>query len=154
MNEIDLFNLLAAGLTPIIAVITVYIAYRQYSISKRTIKLELYEKRYNVFRALKKLLLVIYSKGNIEQSDLFEFLNGTDESPFLYDSDINEYLKEIFEKAIELQDYNEQLDGNELQIGDERSTVSLKTKELKLWFHKQNNISINKFKTYLDFRKI
>ncbi len=59
MYYTDYVNMLAAFSTPTVAAIAAYIAYKQHSIEKERLKIDLFEKRYVVFKASRDFLLEV-----------------------------------------------------------------------------------------------
>jgi len=97
-----LVHVLAALLTPLIAVITVYIAWQQYKINKGQFRLALRDRRLKVFEATIELIATVLRTAKVEQADLTKFLVGTSERDFLFGSDVSAYLKSVYDKAVDL----------------------------------------------------
>jgi hypothetical protein len=66
----------------LVAAIVAWIAYQQFRLAREKFKLDLFEKRFAVYSAARKLLSIIAQKANIENKDLFEFLRDTHDSYF------------------------------------------------------------------------
>jgi len=65
MIDIHLIQLLSALLTPVIALVTTYIAIQQYRTSRLKFKLELFEKRYDIYQGVKKFILSAVREANL-----------------------------------------------------------------------------------------
>ncbi len=61
----ELIEIFSGLLTPTIAIIAVYIAYQQLKTNRYRVRLNLYDKRFKVFRGLMDLLAHIMREGNV-----------------------------------------------------------------------------------------
>ena len=139
---------LAALLTPTIAVLGAFIAYRQWRTAQNKLKHDLFERRFSVYDAATTLLASIMTSGKAKDEELFKFLSGTREAKWLLDGNVAEYLdKELYHKAIDLQCLASELEG--LPDGDERSSNVRKQAEIKKWFLKQYEVLDEKFSPFL-----
>ena len=123
----NFFTILSGLLTPLIAIIATYIAFQQYQsnkkqgeyklrldienseLEKRRLKLEehklrldLYNKRFRIFEETKKVLHKIVQDAKIELIELRDFRFSTNESKFLFDPEISQFLEQLKTKAIKL----------------------------------------------------
>ena len=155
-----LFSILSSLLTPIIALIAVYIAYQQFVINKRTyeissrkLKLDLYNKRFRVFNETKQVLLKIVQDAKIDLIELRNFIFSVNESAFLFEKEITDYLELIRKNAIE---YNHALDDIEKHpIGsDEKLRIIESNRKLADWFLSVYQSIESRFQKYLDFRDL
>ena len=71
---IDIFPVL---LTPLIAIIAIYIAYQQYKVNKHRFTHELYEKRIIVFKAVMKFISKIIQESSTDIPTLSQFYADT-----------------------------------------------------------------------------
>jgi hypothetical protein len=88
-------------LTPVIAVIAVYIAYQQHLTSRRQHRLALFQQRLAVFNATKKLLLSIVADASVDLNQLREFSSDTSQHLFLFGQDIEMYVRELYKNALD-----------------------------------------------------
>jgi len=85
------------GLTPIITLIIMsYIAWKQYEISKNKLKLDSYDRRNRIVKIISKCLIKI-AVINKYPSLIDELIDSNSDSIFLFNKDINEYLKKIID---------------------------------------------------------
>lgn len=139
---------LSALLVPTVAVLGSVIAYRQWRTAQNKLKLDLFEKRFSVYDAARKLLSSIMTSGKAKDENIFAFLSGTREAKWLLNSDIADYLEEqIYHKAIELQTLSSELEG--MPVGEERSANVQKQSEIKKWMLKQFEVLDEKFAPFL-----
>lgn len=146
MYYIDIFSAL---LTPVIAIIATWIAYRQWRTSEDVNKLNKYEKRYSIYQALKDTLLEIGLEGNISGKGLSQLTVKTGESVFIFNDDVVDYIKIFREKSLRIYQVNRDLRNN---IG-ETKTLAVELEGLEKWFQDQHQKLIDEFLPYLKFKK-
>ena len=88
-------------ITILIGVFVAYTAYNQYRLSKEKFKLDMFDKRYGVYKNTQVFLTKILRDAKIEMEDIFEYRANTQDSVFLFKDDIPNYLQEIDKKAFE-----------------------------------------------------
>lgn len=88
-------------LTFLVACALAYIAYQQFLLARAKFKLDLFEKRFAVFDAARKLLRAIAVEGPGEMERVYEFRAAVADAPFLFDPDVTGYLNEIDDRAVE-----------------------------------------------------
>ena len=136
MDYQQIIEFSAAALTPVIAIITIYIALRQHKINNVRLKHELYEKRLQVYNAVIKFLSIVIAVGlGFDKLEyLGEFRRDTSQAYFLFEKDIYEYLDEIYDKAVDLMQLDKSTKEEKEKIG-----------ELLKWFGKQISVCREKF---------
>lgn len=139
---------LSALLTPTIAVLGSFIAYRQWRTAQNKLKHDLFERRFSVYDAARTMLGSIMTSGKAKDEELFKFLSGTREAKWLLNANVAEYLdKEIYHKILDLQCLAAELEG--LPVGEERSSNVHKQAEIKKWIIKQYEVLDEKFSPFL-----
>lgn len=152
MSIIDLiFRILQGLLTPLIAIIAVYIAYQQHKTNRDKLRLDLYNKRYEVFYSLMKLLGHMRQAGKIEPEQVNMFLKESQEDVFLFGKDIVSYLETVRKKALDLWETNEEL--KDMPRGKERNKKVREATNLLHWLGEQFVVAIDKFGKYLKFEQ-
>jgi hypothetical protein len=149
MIDIQLIQLLSALLTPVIAVVTTYIAVQQYRTSRLKIKLEMFEKRYIVYQGVKDFILSAMREANLSNDDFFKLNEETQDAFFLFDKRVDKYIDELRSKGSRLRCLNERLSDQSLPIGEERSKLAEEDAELNTWFGNQLLESKQVFKKHL-----
>ncbi|MBN1805630.1 MAG: hypothetical protein JW837_10295 [Sedimentisphaerales bacterium] len=138
------------SITIIIGIFVAYIAYNQYRLSKEKFKLDMFDKRYGVYKNTQVFLTKIFRNAKIEMEDIFEFRAGTQDSVFLFKEDIPDYLQKIDNKALKLWETHKSLDG--VPKGVKRSEMCYEQTDLFDWLIKQLPELPNKFAPYLKFK--
>jgi hypothetical protein len=136
-----IMQVMSALLTPLIALIAVYIAWQQHLTNSRQLKLALYDRRVAVFNSTMELIGLVVKKARIDEiSALVKFLVDTREHEFLFDSDIKEYLQALSKKAADLYGRN-----------PVQPELAGEYTELLKWFIGQSEEAIAKFGKYMSF---
>jgi hypothetical protein len=149
MIDIQLIQLLSALLTPVIAVVTTYIAIQQYRTSRLKFKLELFEKRYAIYEGVKNFILSAVREANLSNDDFFKLNEETQDAFFLFGARVEKYINELRSKGARLRYLNERLSDQSLPIGEERSKLSKEDAELNTWFGNQLVESKHVFRKHL-----
>ncbi len=149
---IDDLKVVSGFLTPLIAILAVYIAYQQYYINKQKLKLDLYEKRYRIFDETKKILLKINQEAKIDTIELRDFMFSTNDRIFLFEPEINQFIMDIKEKAIALNSSEANLRAQ--FSSDERAEQAAKNSMLTKWFSFEYENIEKRFLKYLDFKEL
>src|SRR5207302_1218674 len=95
----DFFIVLSGALTPLIAIITLYIAYQQKEINRLKVRnddltntlrqrLDLYDRRLSVYLALMDMLRAAHGRPDEKREELYKFHRMVSESYFLFGEDV------------------------------------------------------------------
>jgi hypothetical protein len=93
---------LLAFATPTLAVVGVFIAVLQWRLSRHKLKMDLFDKRYQVYLSTKQFLAHVGSNAKVDFKEIISFGRNTMQGIFLFDKDVTDYLKQIEEKAVDL----------------------------------------------------
>jgi len=133
-------------ITIMIGVFVAYTAYNQYRLSKEKFKLDMFDKRYGVYKNTQVFLTKILRDAKIEMEDIFEFRAGTQDSVFLFKEDIPNYLKNIDNKALDFWRIHKSLGGvPKSKMANEQSKL------LKCFANQLLELK-DKFAPYLKFK--
>jgi len=137
-------------LTILVALFVAFVGYQQYWINREKFRLDLFEKRFSVFAATRKLLSIVLRETKAEYKDLFEFRASVAEAAFLFDADITNYLDEIDKQFVRLHVTHERLKGN---IGaEERNKIMDENDQVLQWLTDQLTELEKRFSPYLKFK--
>lgn len=143
---------LSGALTLLVAVIVAYIAYQQYKTNRDKLRLNLYDRRFELYNAFSDLCVSVGSSGRPGSRELTDFLQIRNKVYFLFDQDIYSYMELVRQKAIRLQYLETSLHGEQrLPKGPERTEAAEETGKLRTWFTDQFDVSREKFSRYLRF---
>lgn len=139
-------------LTIVIAAFVAYIAWKQYLTAKLKLTLDLFDRRYKVWRALEDFLLVLIRRADVSDDDFRRFVMDTGDAAFLFPEDVPEYLQLVRERAAQLQywkrEYRSAYEAKSDDY-DHRSVVDGIHKELT-WLTGQIEPAREHFKKYLS----
>jgi hypothetical protein len=145
---VEIFNAL---LTPLIAVLAAYIAWQQYRVNHHSLRNQLYERRYAVFKAFMSYLADIMREGKTNYQRIGQFYAEASEAEFLFSESISKKMEELYSKGVDLVALHERMypsDGSPgLPVGDERSKVAKEAGELLNWFYRQIKTTKEIFKS-------
>ena len=145
-------DVLSALLTPVIAAITVYIAYQQWQTNRRRLELDLYERRLQVYQAVTRFIGKVVKDLSPDAQDFSEFWRSTAEADFLFGSDVRDYLEELATHAASLRRWsNEYRDNRQVRPEgyDHSRVVEGQHKETQ-WFAVQFGEAQQLFAKYLN----
>ncbi len=155
MKIVCCLKILSGLLTPIIAIIALYIAYQQYLINKRKLRLDLYEKRFIIFKETKNFLLKIIQDEKIATTELQIFIFSTKESRFLFENDISNLIENIVKNSKELSHLVAYF---QIKNPSATQTENYEKAEIKMnlsnWFTLQYDNIEYTFEKYLDFKNL
>lgn len=145
-------DVLSALLTPVIAAITVYIAYQQWQTNRRRLELDLYERRLQVYQAVTRFIGKVVKDLSPDVQDFSEFWRNTAEADFLFESDVRDYLEELATHAANLWKWsNEYRDNRQVRPeGYDHSRVVEGQYEETQWFAIQFGEARQLFAKYLN----
>lgn len=148
-SEKDWVDLLAALLTPTVAVIATGIGLLQLKINRARLKHELFDRRYSQFCAVRDFLGSIMRNGKATSEEQQKYLIGVTGLSFLFSSELQEYLHEnVWCPAIDLE--TAQAEFKHLPVSEERTRLVHKAADLK----KQIPVTLSevesRFKPYLQ----
>ena len=142
----DWIDLLTALLTPVIALAAIWIARRQSKINRNRLKLELFDRRFEVYSKVAAFLSQIMIDGKVQDGADMEFLRNTKTASILFDDKIKDLISEIYSKAVRLHALGAELDALH---GDPRIENLEGQTEIKDWIS-QTLINLEeRFKPYL-----
>jgi hypothetical protein len=92
----------SALLTPLIAIVTAYIAWQQWQANRQKLRFDQYEKRLKIYQHVVIMLGLIMREADAKLEDLIAFRANTAEADFLFGPEIPKYIEEIFSRGLKL----------------------------------------------------
>lgn len=87
----------------LLAAIVTWTTVQQHKLAKERFKLDMFEKRFAVYKGVQEFLTIISVQGGkFDLNQLFEFRRKTQDSTFLFGNDIPQYIDQIDTKASEM----------------------------------------------------
>lgn len=97
---------------PIIALVAAWIAFRQSQLARRKLKLDLFDKRMEVYEAVRTALGTAARSGKLTNEQEIEYLLGVRSAKWLFGPDVYEYLdKTLWHKIVDLGLHNSMMEG-------------------------------------------
>jgi hypothetical protein len=119
------------ALAALVAVIAALIAYQQVLVARQRLKLDLFEKRFAVFAAVRRFLSLILQDARVNMEHFHQYRAAVAEADFLFEPDITSFLKEIDQRALKLWARHEGL--KEVPVGDQRTKLVSESSEDLKW---------------------
>lgn len=147
-----LIDILSALLTPVIALLALYIASQQKKINRNKLKLDLFDKRIATFDHIKNFIKNIVVSDEVNIKDIRQFLDNTKRLRFLFgdDKNINKYADQLYDKATKLRNL-QKAEKEDLKDGDKNCNLE-KQKTIVEWLNKQNDEIDDIFMEHLVLR--
>jgi hypothetical protein len=144
----------SALFVPTVAAIAAYIAWRQFRTASDKLRLDLYDRRFQVYRGVMDLLTAISNRDTVTAQELGSFYTSTDQKRFLFALDLCDFLKVIREKAGQMGRLSE-LIGDERTPEPRRATAIDEKLNLVSWFDAliDGGEVPRRFEPYLGFRR-
>jgi hypothetical protein len=117
------------ALAALIAALVAWVAVQNHQLAREKHKLDLFEKRFAVFRAAQVLLGRVQEDGGVRKLEsILEYRRDTQVAAFLFGPDVESYLAKLDQKARDLWSIHATLE--RLPVGDERTNQALRENEL------------------------
>ena len=142
---------ISALLVPTVALLGLFIAYRQWRTAQNKLKLELFEKRLAIYNAAIAFIRNVMTSGKATDEQLRNLVRGTKEAKWLLSTKIATYLdEELFTKGSNLRCLYDELEG--VPVSEELTNNVHKQRKIKEWLESQYKILDEKFSKYLALR--
>ena len=133
IEDKSFIDYLQSGLVPLIAIITTFIAYRQWKIEKIKLTHDLFERRFKVYEQFQIYKSYILQSGTSSLEKYSLFISNTSESVFIFNEDIAILKRSFEENSMELLALNEELESNQWSKEEKTKKINRKL-ELQKWF--------------------
>ena len=140
-----------SAIATLIAGIIAWTGYQQHRLAKEKLKLDLFEKRFSVYKGVQIFLSQIMQEGKLNLDSLWELQKATQEAEFLFETEIPKYIDSIRSKALKMRTIQSKYEN--MPTGDERSR--LVDKEHTIFTELTNGLPAlsQVFMPYLKFSK-
>lgn len=92
---------------PVIAALAAWIAFRQFQIARNRLKLDLFDRRMEVYSTVRESLSNIARQGNLPQEQQIQYLHGMRNARWLFGPEVYNYLdKTLWQKIVDLELHN------------------------------------------------
>lgn len=147
---VEISQFFSSFLTPVIALIAVYIAYQQWKLRREHFQLELFDKRYKVYEGTKNFISIILEKGYPDDKQISAFQESTHDASFLFESEVDERLDQILVNGKKLNNLNTYIALIAQTSPDDAEDAKESEIEIQEWFEKEFNRIKKLFSKYLE----
>lgn len=141
-------DILKAAAAPIIAIAALRVSRQQVEINASKLRLDLYDRRSEVYGAVKVLLGEFWADGTVTQEALDRFRSGTLQVDFLFDENVSLYIAEMGTKGQRLVHCTAAHFRGE-HTAPNRKTPLQEMEALEAWFSEQGPAAKALFKPFL-----
>jgi hypothetical protein len=125
-----------AVVVPVIALIGAWIAFRQSQIARNKLKLDLYDRRFEIYEAVQKTLGTITAQGKLGLGDEVMYLSGIQSAKWLFSPEVAAYLETtLWHKIVDFGLHNTMSEG---PPSDERNKHVRARAETMKWLMAQH----------------
>jgi hypothetical protein len=128
--------------TPIIAIVTAYVAVQQYLVNRRQYRLALFERRMVVFNRTMEMIASVNADANASLQDCMKFMRDTRDHELLFGPEVGKFINEVYRGATKLHAH----------IATDYSGTAEQQGKLLDWFAERMGECRKVFLKYLDFR--
>jgi hypothetical protein len=129
-------QVLSALLTPVIAALAVFIAYDSKNAARDKLKLDLFERRLEIYTATRDVLALVLIRGSVTHEEIQAFLYGVCSARWLLNDQIADYMQTTLGGNLyKLLALEGDLKG--LSVGADRTRNVEEQRELKTWLERQ-----------------
>ena len=148
MTDCNWLTVLSGLLTPVVALLGLYIALRQWFTSRSKLKLDLFDRRLVIYDAVRSYIAGVMTSGKTSQELEFAFMSDTRGARWLFGVEIVEYIdKTLWPKICQLGCLQAELD--DMERGEERNRLINAQSDLKIWLSDQLKVIDDMFARYI-----
>ena len=144
---------LSVLLVPMIAGVTVYIAWQQYRLNRYRVKLDLFDRRLAVWVCVDRFVGRVNRDASCRVSDIRKLRQRTADARFLFEEEIPNHINDVIRHGAELRKWNNKKGHSAQPDYDHDAVVKGMDQEVR-WFEKQIDETVTKFKKYLDMARL
>jgi hypothetical protein len=119
-------------------------------IAREKLRHDLYDRRYRVFDAARRLLAQIASQRIASDEDLRRFVIDTGDAVFLFNDDMDAHLKEIRSRAQKLQSLDHLMEP--MPVGPQRTNFVNQSEQQFTWLISQLDGLVDTFKPFMKLK--
>lgn len=144
----NVFEFLTAVSPIILTTVATYVVIKQYLLEKKKLKLEHFDRRYNIYKRVMDYISNIVGNATTTVREMVDYRRDTSDAMIFFNQDVIKYIESIYEKANRLRFISEQISRGKL-IDDVHDSFVTEEYELLTWFGSQFTISQELFIKYL-----
>lgn len=136
-----------------IALFVAYIAWQQYIINSRKLRLELFEKRYTVYKQVKDFIQKSIRDKGIEEITVIQNYTEINEGVFLFGKEIVDFINRITLMNVELMTFRNKLGNKNITEENKNIEVKMQTTIINKLISEYPHVE-ELFNKYLDFKVV
>jgi hypothetical protein len=144
------YEYILSSISVLIGICVSAVAYQQYRLGKDRFRLDLFEKRFAVYKGVQIFLTHVLSDGKASLDKPFEFRASTQDAVFLFQAEVPAFIEKIDETACKMMAITERIE--DVPPGEERSCAVKQKSELFKWLVDQLSELKGVFGPYLRFK--
>lgn len=156
MNECikEILSVSSGFLTPLIAILTIIIAYQQWKTNNNKLKFEKYDRKLHIYEEVKKIIYLTISDANVSYDDLIKYITSVSEADFIFSEQINDYINEIYKRGVNLNHWSKKYkDSTQEKPEDyDHNKIVNEIHKETIWFSEQLTNYKLIFKKEMDIR--
>ncbi len=143
-------------ITIVFGIFASLIAFNQWKTAKNKLNFDLFDKRFLVWQKCRQFSVAIVQKRDFNYEILPDFYDAMGQAQFLFDEDVNGFLKEMKERAFRLKNLIMEIYDSNGQAIDhpDRSRVAGDIGKECIWFSEYYEKSAKVFSPYLSMKGI
>ncbi len=137
MQSVPIWLQISSGLlTPLIAIFGAYIAWQQWNLGRSKLKLELFDRRFALYKAIQHPVLHVLHTGSMDDKTYFKFRSEIGDAKWMLNEEIYKYADDdLTTKLADLLTKVEE--AKVLEVGEIRTRNVREQRELKEWITSQ-----------------
>jgi hypothetical protein len=147
MDTLLFLNILQTILLLAIAAGMAFLVHRAHFGARGT-RRSLHTRRREVFVDVVRILNRLGRTGELGKEELLDFRSRTQDAALLFDTEIAEYIDEIYTRGVKLMSTGEALKGTALPIGEKRDEITVENARQTIWLADQIAMVGKKFERY------
>lgn len=146
---------LSALLTPLIAILAVYVAYQQYRTNHLRLQYETYERRFKVYKIVQGFLSDITRNAKDAFPRIHQFYEDASEATFLFAPEVQGFIDTLYEKAVDLERVDQERSAGSQGLREEAEGRNIVQERAKLmnWFCDQLSQSKELFRKHMGMKR-
>lgn len=146
-------QVVAAALSPIIAIVGGVIAWQQFRINRNKLKLDRFDKRYAIYEASMNFAASIIANGRLKSAPYDQFMVHSRGARFLLSKEMADYLDQLTTNAGKLHGVLHSLERPTI-TDEQREKYGDHVTEITEWFQQQLEVIPEKFGPFLSVKDI
>lgn len=116
------------------------------------LKFALFDKRFKVYEAMKKLLYSVMREGRVKSDEFKIFSVDSSAAHFLFGDELGKYIQEVKDRCVNNMSLHGRLDIDSKLSQEKREEIAKKLEESEVWFSEQLDQYTKKFVSEMSIK--